>query len=447
MLFNKKILLTLVLPFTAVLLTFAVSCSSITQKPKDEPIDIVQIKPDPGLLQKPVTKETPVQDAKMNLKNQLSKLELDSKKIEYFSFNETIAKMLSSESFGGKDIIILKSKSELTELFNNWKKYLIKKFYVDEKTEEKFSISKAEFDEILVLHINELNKKFDNDYFQKNFIFIDFGGEISPIGENTQYYINNQSVINNLTDVFVKDNKIVVSYDTTTYANNDIKYGTFYSLDRISFDLKDSDYKIEKRGYDRNKATPISNRMLAISSFITQDLSKYQTSENNEWTTNKSFDKFSSILLKTKQQLSDLLNKFSLYYQTKYSKEFPVSKKEAILSTYNDSYFEQNYLVLISAFHYPATVKLFSDNIEKSFDVKIDNSEIIFTIFKSLHVVTGDETDQDYVEFMNESKDPNKMKYGPGNQQHTLFFKIPKNLIANEEKLKVSVDYIRTKYN
>ncbi|WP_371246344.1 hypothetical protein ACA758_04960 [Mycoplasmopsis agassizii] len=297
------------------------------------------------------------------------------------------------------------------------------------------------------MHINELNKKFDDNYFQEHLIFIDFGKDISPIGENSQYYLNNQAVINNLTDIFIKNNKIVVSYDTATYANNDIKYGALYSLDKNLFDLKDSDYKIEKRGYDRNKKTPISNRMLAISSFITQDLSKNQTSENSEWTTNKFFDRFSSILLKTTQQLSDLLDKFSLYYQTKYSKVFPENEKEEILSTYNDSYFEQNYLVLLSAFHYRGNVKLFSDNIEESFDIKIDNSKVIFTIFKSLHIVTGDQTDQDYVEFMNEGKDPNTMKYGPGNQQHTLFFKIPKNLIQDKENLKVTVDFMRTKYN
>ncbi|WP_371246345.1 hypothetical protein ACA758_04965 [Mycoplasmopsis agassizii] len=133
MLFNKKILLPSILSFATTSLFFAVSCSSIIQKPEDKPIDIVQVKPDPGLSQNPITKEKPVQDAKINLKNQFLELKFNSKKVEYFSFNEEIAKMLSSESFDGKDTIILKSKSELTELFNNWKKYLVKKFYDDKK--------------------------------------------------------------------------------------------------------------------------------------------------------------------------------------------------------------------------------------------------------------------------------------------------------------------------
>ncbi|PAK21778.1 hypothetical protein CJJ23_00330 [Mycoplasmopsis agassizii] len=418
MLFNKKLMLSISALVTLGSASLAIGCTTAKSDPTEG----------------------------INLNSQMQKASVFGKEVLYSTINNSVTEKIYGKTSDKLFPVLLKTTTELDEFLAKWKSSFLGLYESDKKVRDELNISKTNLEKNLDSYTKEMSKTFNDEYFNSNLMVVDFGGKISAKGEKINHYLNNHAKITNLLDISVDNDKITITYDANSDAKSNVQYSVFYSLNKKTFDLKNKNYEIVKEVYDRNKKTPISNRMLSINSFITQDLSKYQTEENSEWTTNTAYNNFSSIILKNKQQLSDLLSKFALYYKTKYFKEFPVSEKEAILSTYNDDYFAQNYLVLLSAFHYPALVSLFSDNIEESFDVKLDNKELIFTMFISKYNVQDIVVEPDYVEYKNESKDTGKGNYYFGDQQHTLFFKLPKNLVTNEENLKVRVDSEQSKY-
>ncbi|PAF54914.1 hypothetical protein [Mycoplasmopsis agassizii] len=418
MLFNKKLMLSVVTLVALGSASLAISCTTAKSDPTEG----------------------------INLNTQMQKTSVFGKEVLYSTLNNSVTEKIYGKTSDKLHPVLLKTTTELDEFLAKRKASFLSLYESDKKIQDELSISKTALEENLDSYTKEMSKAFNDEYFNSNIMVVDFGGKISAKGEKINHYLNNHAKITNLLDISVVNDKITITYDANSDAKSNVQYSVFYSLNKKTFDLKNENYEIVKEVYDRNKKTAISNRMLTVSSFITQDLSKHQRSENSEWTKNTAYNNFSSIILKTKQQLSDLLDKFALFYKTQYSKEFPVSEKEAILSTYNDDYFAQNYLVLLSAFHYPSLVSLFSDNIEESFDVKIDNNELIFTMFISKYNVQDIVVEPDYVEFKNESKDQGKGNNNSGDQQHTLFFKLPKNLVTNEENLKVRVDSVRSKY-
>ncbi|PAK21760.1 hypothetical protein CJJ23_00240 [Mycoplasmopsis agassizii] len=113
-----------------------------------------------------------------------------------------------------------------------------------------------------------------------------------------------------------------------------------------------------------------------------------------------------------------------------------------MLETYDDEYFKDNKLVLLSAYGYESNNDLFNNFIENSYDLKLKDNELVFTIFKKAsHPINDAVTPQDHVVFENKSKDEGQLMHiADGWRQHTLFFKLPKNLILLKKKLKVIIE-------
>ncbi|PAF54926.1 hypothetical protein [Mycoplasmopsis agassizii] len=451
--FNKKRLLVSTVSLTTFAsITVAISCSSIvpetkTKEPekieKPVPIQVPIIKKEGS--EKPIKKDKSIQEIKINLDSKLSNVYLNSKNLSYLTFNKQVTKMLVDQEVKNLQPLVLRSKKQLIRFLNNWKNSLLNKFDTDEKTQRDLGLSKLKLTEMFDDFMKQIIKQFNSEYFDKNLIVIDFGNKYSALGQKSKYFFDTQIIIKNLVDIYPSNNKIIITYDVSDKKvdDNSELYSVFYSLNKKQFNLRNENYTVVKRSFDKKRQTPISKRALEVASYITQDLSRYPVENDyNNWIRNRLWENFASIVLHSKREFNTFVNEFAKFYRRRYKKDFPKSQMQNMMETYNDEYFKDNKLVLLSAYDYVSNNDLFNDFIENSYDLKLKGNELTFTIFKKDTRPTNDAlTPQDHVVFENKSKDEGQLMHqADGRRQHTLFLKLPRNLISLNKKLKVIVE-------
>ncbi|PAF54925.1 hypothetical protein [Mycoplasmopsis agassizii] len=337
--------------------------------------------------------------------------------------------------------LILSSVSELEDFINKWSQSVIKTFGTEEESQKNFKVSLKRLIETISLNTKLARDTFNEKYFEDNLLIIDFGNQIEPKSKIQELSPNKTSSLDNLLDIYVKENKIYIVYDVAENLYNSDKYqstSVIYSLNKKMFDLKSIDYKVEKIKYDTQKRTPISERILSVSSFITQDLSQHQRGENS-WIRDSSLGNYGLKIFKTKQEFDELINGFVTFYNKKHSKIFSESIKANILNTYNSDYFDNNYLLLFSAMNWGVETELFSDYIEHSYNITKQENTLLFTLNASGGLSNDAIRYEDLVVFENKSKDTGIWLINADGQQHTLFFKIARNAYDYKEGLKLKL--------
>ncbi|WP_371246369.1 hypothetical protein ACA758_05095 [Mycoplasmopsis agassizii] len=393
------------------------------------------------------TKTVKVKNHGILLNTEMDKQNLvNNKKLSLITFNSEIVSKIYGEKFKTVEPILITTKSELEKFLNHWKTLLLEYYDKDKDFSESLSKSKDELESYLLSNSEKIREIYGDDYFQNNLMVVDLGGEIQPVGKTSEFFYNINSVINNLSKVSVKENEITFTYtDPKLYPDEENfaqAYSVIYSLNRKEFGLSSNNYKIKKQFV---QSTPISSRLLNHYSFINQDLSKYEIEKNSNWSEKFLNDetKFATIVIKSKTKLDALLEKYGQSFKKKFEIEFPKEVKSKIIQDFNENYFEENVLVLLSAYSWPGYNSLFSKTIENSYDVKIDENNLKFIIFTSnsnipLQTVEVDEKAVDY----RVSNDKNSSGLGTrSNESHTLFLKMSKKLVKNLNELKSSVEF------
>ncbi|WP_371246337.1 hypothetical protein ACA758_04910 [Mycoplasmopsis agassizii] len=367
-----------------------------------------------------------------------------NKTIKYSLFDKSIAKIIYETFANNLEPMILSSVSELEDFINKWSQSVIKTFGTEEESQKNFKISLKRLIEVVSLNTKLARDTFNEKYFKDNLMIIDFGNQIEPKSKIQDVLPNKTSSLENLLDIYVKENKIYIVYDVAENLYSSNKYqstSVIYSLNKKMFDLKSIDYKVEKIKYDTQKRTPISERILPVSSFITQDLSQHQRGENS-WIRDSSLGNYGLRIFKTKQEFDELINDFVAFYNKKHSKIFSEAIIANILNTYNSDYFASNYLILFSSMNWGVEAKLFSDYIEDSYNITEQENTLLFRLDASKRLSNDAIRDEDLVVFENKSKDRGIWLINDDGQQHTLFFKIAKNTYDYKDglKLKLEVD-------
>ncbi|PAF54887.1 hypothetical protein [Mycoplasmopsis agassizii] len=210
------------------------------------------------------------------------------------------------------------------------------------------------------------------------------------------------------------------------------------------FDLGSNNYVIKKQLKQPRTNPQTSSRFLDYFSYITQDLSRFEDIENTIWDKKNldSYTKFATIIIKSESELKSLLEKYSQAFKNKFSKDFPIETSDKIIKDFSDDYFKDNVLVLLSGFGWPGHAFLFSDTIERSYDVSIVENNLKFTVFffNIPMLLNPDKADESKAYYGYKSNRDFKGIASRSNESHTQFLKLPKRLIKDLDKIKATLE-------
>ncbi|PAK21804.1 hypothetical protein CJJ23_00460 [Mycoplasmopsis agassizii] len=345
--------------------------------------------------------------------------------------------------------VLLETNDQLKEFVEKWKQLILKNFDKKQKFFSSPLTVRNKIENKLEKAINSFNKNYDTDFFKKNIIIIDYGGQIRPLGKDKKMDSNSTFTINNLHKIKVEGNQITLEYfsekdfflKSEEYAQ---PYSAIYSLDRTMFGLNSDNYVIKKQLKKPKTETQTSSRFLDYFSYITQDLSRFEDIENTLWDkkTLEGPAKFATIIIKSKSELKNLLEKYSQSFEKKFSKNFLVKISGKIIKDFSDNYFEDNVLVLLSGFRWPGNVSLFSNTIELSYDVSIVENNLKFTVFFFNIPMTlpPDKADESEAYYGYKSNKNLNGVANRTNESHTQFLKLPKRLIKDLDKIKATLE-------
>ncbi|PAF55076.1 hypothetical protein [Mycoplasmopsis agassizii] len=382
---------------------------------------------------------------------------LNMNSFKFFPFKSEIISSIYSEKNDDLKPLLIPSNSEFKKFLDNWKKHLFKSYDQDKKFANSLHISKRKLVDAFNTYEETVLKNYDQQYFQENIMVVDFGNKIQPLGPLLKSPDDKDIRINNLYDISTKNNKIILKYayedlnksyswDKKDYAQT---YGVIYSLNRKNFNIQGNNYAIEKQKLDYTKERSISQRMLNEYSSINQDISVYDENKSTKWNAKNYIDEadFATTIFKSKTELDALLTKYAHDYKNQFKKDFPNEVLEKIEKDFDQQYFKDNVLVLLSAHYWTKNNDLFSNKIEESFDVKLENNKLNFTIYthENKHLPGAyDPIRKDYVNYS--VSDLNiRIKKGYSRSESksdTLFFKLPKSSITDLENLKSTVDLV-----
>ncbi|WP_371246628.1 hypothetical protein ACA758_01390 [Mycoplasmopsis agassizii] len=352
---------------------------------------------------------------------------------------------------------LIATNSELDKFLTDWNNSLIKVFDQDQDFAKTLYISKTKLVENLNLFKQAVLENYNDDYFKNNIMVVDFGGQIQPRGRESYFPFNGNMKINNLLRINKEDNKIVLTYLDSEKINYDPDYAqtysVIYSLNRSGFNLNENNYEIEKRlekpldelkQVKEIKKTDVSQRYLNYYSYISQDLSLFDNDKDSIWARGDDEVSFATTIVKSKSELDNLLNKHVSAYKIKYEREFPDEVLKAINQDFNESYFQDNVLVLLSGKYWAPDTNLFSKYIENSYDLKHEGNNLNFTIFVN-HTPIPVPTSYvyPYETYYERVSDRYKESIdGNGHESHTQFFKLAKSSVTDFEKLKSAIKIV-----
>ncbi|PAK20933.1 hypothetical protein CJJ23_04560 [Mycoplasmopsis agassizii] len=289
---------------------------------------------------------------------------------------------------------LIATNLELDKFLTDWNDSLIKVFDQDQDFAKTLHISKKKLVENLNLFKQAVHDNYNDDYFKNNIMVVDFGGQIQPRGRESYFPFKANMKINNLLRINKEENKIVLTYLESEKLNYDLDYAQTYSviylLNRSGFNLNENNYEIEKwlekpldelKQVKKIKKTDVSQRYLNYYSYISQDLSLFDNDKDSIWERGDDGVSFATTIVKSKSELDNLLIKHISVYKTKYEREFPDEVLKAINQDFDDPYFQDNVLVLLSGKYWAPDTDLFSHYIENSYDLKLENNNLNFTIF------------------------------------------------------------------
>ncbi|WP_371246371.1 hypothetical protein ACA758_05105 [Mycoplasmopsis agassizii] len=430
----------------------AISCSeNIVDIEKDKPItDIEKDKPITDIEKdKPITdieKDKPITDIEkdkpqffFNILMTKQTIKYGVKELDLITFDPDRVSKIYGQDVTKLEPIILNTKQDLSNLMENWKKIVLKKFDSDKNFAASLNLTRNVLVKELLSNKNDIINKFNESYFEKNIMVIDFGGEIQPLG-------NDDKIINNLNRVWVKEkkNEIILDYfRTNSLPNKECcthEYSAVYSLNKKTFGINLGNYIIIKKIYGSIPESKMSKRFLNYYSYITQDLSKYENQEHKIWDKKSSSGDYATTIIKTKTELNNLLENFTIGYKKEFSKEFPKETYEKINNDFLDEFFKDNVLVLLSGSSWQGHTRLMYDYAEESYDLKFEGDNLKFEIFfldypPVMPMIVPRKENVDY------AYNYDGWHGYDNNYSHTQFLKLPKSLIKDLDKLGSTIEF------
>ncbi|PAF54883.1 hypothetical protein [Mycoplasmopsis agassizii] len=415
----------------------AISCSKhIVDINDNKPIDVVDLKD-----KKPDVAD--LKDKKSAIFFNISMVEQNivngEKELGVITFDpETVSKIYGSD-ITKLEPIVLKTKQDLNNLMDNWKKIVLKKFNSDKNFADSLNLTKDVLVQDLLSNKNDIINKFNDSYFEKNIIVIDFGGEIQPL-------VNDDKEIKNLNRIWVKKkkNEIILDYFWTSSSpikeNDTHAYSAVYFLNKKTFNINPGNYIIIKKIYGYIPENKMTKRFLNYYSYITQDLSKYEDQEHIIWDKKSLSGDYATTIIKTKSELNNLLENFTIGYKKEFSKEFPKETYEKINNDFSDEFFNDNVLVLLSGSNWQGHTWLMYDYVEESYDLKLEGNNLKFEIFFLDYPPEMPEEVPDKVNANYAYNSAGWHRYND-NYSHTQFLKLPKSLIKDLNKLRTTIEF------
>ncbi|PAF55246.1 hypothetical protein [Mycoplasmopsis agassizii] len=385
----------------------------------------------------------------------------DKKVVKYTALGKTYFKYLFEkyDNYQGNDFkkpIIINNKSLLKETIISWKDDFLN---YQGKQENSFK-SLTDFETIVNKAIKQLDEFYSDAFFKENSLIIDYGGFIGPkvSTKSIDYFLENARVTNlkNISlkqypDNFSKNEKeIEITYDKVEESSDPHTFSpVIYELKNSDFGISNNEkYKISKY-WNTSIKTLKSERTINANSYLNIDLSQYSDGWNkieikyNPFTDSVD-ESYSSIFIKSKNELENLIDKSSKSYSTSVNNDKnALIEFNKVISYFDDYFFQNNVLTIVSVLDWINYFKQGSSRFVDDYDIKISSNNINIKLLKRTFVANQDpgynaKKEIKFASSKNKEKGiPIEIKLP--NTGATLFMPINKSKLLNLEEVKISL--------